>query len=105
MAEPNLDPSLTVAHRLKVVQQILQQTTVPKTTIAQCTRMFGVREHLRCLGSTCGLEVRGQIEDPKVAAWMLDCNAKEQTLNGMVMNDLPLYNDMLQGLPGNYNLD
>ena len=101
LAEPPLDQSLSVRRRLASVQDVLRQTHVRDVSGniggAQSIRMFDVREQLRCLGNACGLEVAGRLEDPKVAVWLLDPGAKEQTLKQMVLNNLPLHSNLMQG--------
>ena len=45
----------------------------------------------------CDIQVRGQFEDPKVAAWLLDPGAKEMNLHRMITNCLPLHAHLLDG--------
>ena len=94
LGEPALDLALSLDKRLSLVQRVLQQTHSPASDVTRI-RMYDARDHLRCLSNVCGLEVRGRVEDPKVASWLIDCGEKEQTLSALVMNGLPFCSHLL----------
>ena len=59
---------------------------------------FDVKEQLKALSRACGIWIRNDCRDPKVAAWLLDPGESEKNLYRMVHNYIPQEGYLLDGL-------
>jgi hypothetical protein len=50
------------------------------------------------LSRACGVVLKGELHDPKIAAWLLDPGAKEKNFLQMVEHFLPQESNLLQGI-------
>ena len=50
------------------------------------------------LSRACDVVLKGEFQDPKVAAWLLDPGAKEKNFLQMVEHFLPQESNLLQGI-------
>lgn len=53
---------------------------------------------LQVLSRACGVVVGGELQDPKVAAWLLDPEAMERNFLQMVEHFLPKESKLLPGM-------
>ena len=54
--------------------------------------------HFQVLSQACGVVLKGELQDPKIAAWLLDPEAKEKSFLQMVEHFLPPESNLLQGV-------
>ena len=84
---------MSVSSRLQAVRTILQH----RSSSAPCTKVvFDVKRHYKVLSRICGVCLEGPLEDPKVADWMLDPDAKESPLHRLVNSFIPSELPLLQ---------
>ena len=65
--------------------------------------LFDAKGHYKVFLQSLGVELKGRLHDPKVAAWLLDPSSKEMTLQELAVKHLPqkcrkLVNSMLQSV-------
>lgn len=58
---------------------------------------------VQVLSSACGVVLSGDLQDPKVADWLLDPGAAEKNIHRMVTNSLPLEGHLLEGKNSTFN--
>ena len=90
LSPPDLDMSLSVSARLEAVRSVLE-----------CQRhatimAFDMKDQYKVLSEVCGIVLTADCLDPKVAAWLLDPEAKERNLHGLVQNYLPFEAHLLE---------
>ncbi|KAI0241808.1 hypothetical protein LSAT2_018240 [Lamellibrachia satsuma] len=90
---PSLDSTVSVSSRLQAVRTVLQHHSAS----APCTKViFDLKRHYKLLSQVCGICLEGPFEDPKVANWMLDPDAKESPLHRLVKSFIPFELPLLQ---------
>ena len=90
---PSLDSSVSLSDRLRAVRTVLQH----RSTCAPCTKViFDLKCHYKLLSRVCGICLEGPFEDPKIANWMLDPDAKESPLHRLVNSFVPAELPLLQ---------
>lgn len=57
-----------------------------------------VHPFFQVLSRACGLVTKGELQDPKVATWLLDPGAKERNFYQLVEHFLPQETGLLQGI-------
>ena len=55
-------------------------------------------DSFQVLSRACGLVVRGELQDPTVATWLLGPEVKERNFHHLVEHFLPQETDLLQGI-------
>lgn len=53
--------------------------------------------YFKVLSQACGVILKGKLQDPKTANWLLDPGAKEKNFLQMVEHFLPQESNLLQG--------
>ena len=81
IAPPSQDEGITLEMKLNVIRSSLER---PDVTLV----LFDAKEQLKILHLALGLltSVSARVEDPKVAAWMMQPSDKERNLSNLAMN-------------------
>ncbi|XP_077865521.1 DNA polymerase theta-like, partial [Saccoglossus kowalevskii] len=88
MAAPPLDENITVTKRLQCVKSVLESTINRRG--CQVTKVaIDIKQQFKYLSTSCGVTLIGNLQDPKVACWLLDPATKEKNLHRMVSNFIP----------------
>ena len=93
---PTLDESLSVTDRLTAIQSVLNGAENHDVDRRSVT-VFDIREQYKLLSQYCGVVLKMNCLDPKVACWLLDPAANEKNLHSMVTNYCPQDVHLLQG--------
>ena len=83
------------------VDEILKRTIDMLTVELNSSRkiVFDAKEHYKVFNESLGVEFKGELHDPKVAAWLLDPNSKEMTLQELALRHLPQkYGDLVNSM-------
>ncbi len=96
LCPPPLSTTLAVPQRLTQAKAVLEKSQISRRL--PCTKLgFDVKELYKILSQGCGVLLKGELQDPKIADWLLDPGAKEKTIHRMVNNFLPLETHLLEG--------
>ena len=68
---------------IMTMELIAREVNVVKKVVFDC------KEHHKVLLTSFGLELKGRLNDPKVAAWLVDPSSKEMTLQELALRHLP----------------
>nr|XP_014347751.1 PREDICTED: DNA polymerase theta-like [Latimeria chalumnae] len=102
LAPPPLDQNLTAKDQLVRVASCLQdeaQSSGGRSVIA-----YNFKQQYKTLLLACALSPQGNVEDPKVASWLLDPDSEEHTLHNMVTNFLPEELPLLEGVSAGHGI-
>ena len=80
IAPPSQDKDITLEMRLRLLRRALERPN--GATLV----MFDAKEQLKTLHLALGMMLPGKVEDPKVAAWMIQPSDKERNLSNLAMN-------------------
>ena len=80
IAPPSQDEGVTLEMRLRFLRRALERPN--GATLV----MFEAKEQLKTLHLAMGMMLTGKVEDPKVAAWMIQPSDKERNLSNLAMN-------------------
>ena len=80
LAPPSQDEDITLEMRLGLLRRSLERPN--GATLV----MFDAKEQLKTLHLALGMMLPGRVEDPKVAAWMIQPSDKERNLSNLAMN-------------------
>lgn len=97
LAPPPLDSRLSISDRLAGIQSVLDLCQ-GKQLSQPCVVTFDIKDQYKVLAQGCGVTLKGEFQDPKVACWVLDPGAKEKPLHRLVNNLLPSEVHLLEGL-------
>ena len=81
LAPPSQDEDITLEMRLRLLRRALERPNGGATLV-----MFDAKEQLKTLHLALGVTLPGRVEDPKVAAWMIQPSDKERNLSNLAMN-------------------
>ena len=95
MSQVGTDPSVPLELRIKALQSLFSASNPKYHFVA-----YDSKKHFKLLMSSCQVDTVCQMRDPKVADWLLDPDAREKTLNHMVMKYLPFQPTMAEGVDG-----
>ena len=94
LAAPPCTQSISQEQTTRTVKEILQLTQGGR---ASCTAIaYDSKSAYNVLARGLGI-VFGRCRDPQIASWLLDPDAREKTLHGMVTNFLPGDLPLLEG--------
>ncbi|XP_077462044.1 DNA polymerase theta [Stigmatopora argus] len=92
LAPPDLDDSLPVVERLEHVKACLRHLSCGTLITYDIIQVY------KKLVLTCGISLEGNVEDPKVACWLMDPSTEERTLANMITVYCPEDIPLLDGL-------
>ncbi|XP_071956971.1 DNA polymerase theta-like [Antedon mediterranea] len=104
LAQPPCDVTITVHERLERVKEILQFGKKNPSRNCKVKGMFDYKNQYKVLSRACGISLEGTAEDPKVAAWLLNPEAKERNLQGLVSQYMSQESHLLQDIGGGVGL-
>ena len=89
------NPLVPLKDRIKLLESLFNPSNPKYHFVAH-----DVKKQVKLLMCSCQIDIQCQLLDPKVADWLLEPDAREKTLNHMIMKYLPTQPKVAEGVDG-----